>query len=136
MYPLPIVAANKPEKELKAFAKTKELKPGEAVVVTLKVNADDLTSYDEAASAWVVTPGNYKFLMGLPHATSKATLEAEVAAATQKTNNILKLQEPMSLFEEMRVRLSEKITNHTLKNILLYPLVWQDVVIFVPRINK
>lgn len=31
----------------------------------------------------------------------------------------------------MRVGLSEKITNHTLKNILLYPLVWQDVLIFV-----
>ena len=30
----------------------------------------------------------------------------------------------------MRVGLSEKITNHTLKNILLYPLVWQDVLIF------
>ena len=28
----------------------------------------------------------------------------------------------------MRVGLSEKITNHTLKNILLYPLVWQDAV--------
>ena len=38
--------------------------------------------------------------------------------------------------EEMRVGLSEKITNHTLKNILLYPLVWQDVLIFVPRINR
>lgn len=63
--------ANKPEKELKAFAKTKELKPGEAVVVTLKVNAADLASYDEAASAWVVTPGNYKFLVGAPHATSR-----------------------------------------------------------------
>ena len=36
----------------------------------------------------------------------------------------------------MRVGLSEKITNHTLKNILLYPLVWQDVDIFVPRINR
>lgn len=36
----------------------------------------------------------------------------------------------------MRVGLSEKITNHTLKNILLYPLVWQDVLIFVPRINS
>lgn len=32
----------------------------------------------------------------------------------------------------MRVGLSEKITNHTLKNILLYPLVWQDVLIFEP----
>ena len=95
----PDVAANKPEKELKAFAKTKELKPGEAVVVTLKVNADDLASYDEAASAWVVTPGNYKFLVGASSRDIKATLEAEVAAATQKTNNILKLQEPMSLLK-------------------------------------
>ena len=95
----PDAAANKPEKELKAFAKTKELKPGEAVVVTLKVNADDLASYDEAASAWVVTPGNYKFLVGASSRDIKATLEAEVAAATQKTNNILKLQEPMSLLK-------------------------------------
>ncbi len=91
--------ANKPEKELKAFAKTKELKPGETTVVTLKVNADDLASYDEAASAWVVTPGNYKFLVGASSRDIKATLEAEVAAATQKTNNILKLQEPMSLLK-------------------------------------
>ena len=95
----PDVAANKPEKELKAFAKTKELKPGEAVVVTLKVNAADLASYDEAASAWVVTPGNYKFLVGASSRDIKATLEAEVAAATQKTNDILKLQEPMSLLK-------------------------------------
>lgn len=95
----PDVAANKPEKELKAFAKTKELKPGETTVVTLKVNAADLASYDEAASAWVVTPGNYKFLVGASSRDIKATLEAEVAAATQKTNNILKLQEPMSLLK-------------------------------------
>lgn len=95
----PDVAANKPEKELKAFAKTKELKPGEAVVVTLKVNADDLASYDEAASAWVVTPGNYKFLVGASSRDIKAMLETEVAAATQKTNDILKLQEPMSLLK-------------------------------------
>lgn len=91
--------ADKPEKELKAFAKTKELKPGEAVVVTLKVNADDLASYDEAASAWVVTPGNYKFLVGASSRDIRATLEAEVASATQKTNDILKLQEPMSLLK-------------------------------------
>ena len=95
----PDAAANKPEKELKAFAKTKELKPGEAVVVTLKVNAADLASYDEAASAWVVTPGNYKFLVGASSRDIKAMLEAEVAAATQKTNDILKLQEPMSLLK-------------------------------------
>lgn len=93
------VAANKPEKELKGFAKTKELKPGEATMVTLTVNAADLASYDEAASAWVVAPGNYKFLVGASSRDIKAVLDAEVASATQKTNDILKLQEPMSLLK-------------------------------------
>ena len=32
---------NKPEKELKAFTKTKELRPGETVTATLKLNTTD-----------------------------------------------------------------------------------------------
>lgn len=92
-------SANKPEKELKAFAKTKELEPGEAVVVTLKVNAADLASYDEAASAWTVTPGNYKFLIGSSSRDIKATLEAEAEALTSQTNNILNLQNNINLLK-------------------------------------
>ena len=92
-------SANKPEKELKAFAKTKELEPGEAVVVTLKVNAADLASYDEAASAWTVTPGNYKFLIGSSSRDIKATLEAEAEALTSQTNNILNLQNSINLLK-------------------------------------
>ena len=68
-------------------------------MVTLKVSAADLASYDEAASAWVVAPGNYKFLVGASSRDIKATLEAEVAASSEKTNDILKLQEPISLLE-------------------------------------
>ena len=92
-------SVNKPEKELKAFAKTKELKPGEATVVTLKVSAADLASYDETASAWVVDAGNYKFLIGASSRDIKATLNAEVAAVTEKTNDILKLQEPVNILK-------------------------------------
>ena len=92
-------SANKPEKELKAFAKTKELEPGEAVVVTLKVNAADLASYDEAASAWTVTPGNYKFLIGSSSRDIKATLEAKAEALTSQTNNILNLQNSINLLK-------------------------------------
>ena len=105
MYPLPMLqTANKPEKELKAFAKTKELKPGEATVVTLKVSAADLASYDEAASAWVVAPGNYKFLVGASSRDIKATLEAEVAASsTQKTNDISETARTDESLGEMRV---------------------------------
>lgn len=86
---------NKPEKELKAFAKTAELKPGETATVSLKVNAADLASFDEALSSWVVEAGNYSFLIGASSRDIKATLEAEVAASSQKANDILKPQEPI-----------------------------------------
>lgn len=88
--------ANKPEKELKAFAKTRELKPGETEVVTLKVNAADLASYEEASASWVVAAGNYMFLVGASSRDIRAVLDAEVEAAVQKTNDLLKLQEPIA----------------------------------------
>lgn len=84
---------NKPEKELKAFAKTRELKPGETAVVTLQVKAADLASYDEASASWVVDGGTYKLLIGTSSRDIKAELSADVAALTQKTNNVLKLRE-------------------------------------------
>lgn len=86
---------NKPEKELKAFAKTGELKPGESATVSLKVNAADLASFDETSSSWVVDAGTYNFLVGASSRDIKATLEAEVAASSQKANDILRPQEPI-----------------------------------------
>lgn len=90
------VKMNKPEKELKAFAKTKELQPGETATLTMKVNAADLASYDEASSSWVVDAGNYKFLVGASSRDIKATLNADVAASSQKTNDIIKLKESIN----------------------------------------
>ena len=90
-------AANKPVKELKAYAKTGLLKPGESATVTLKVNAADLASFDESASAWVVAEGNYQFLVGASSQDIKATLSADVKAQTQKANDVLKPEFKMNL---------------------------------------
>lgn len=87
---------NKPDKELKAFAKTRELQPGEAATVTLVIKAADLASYDEASSSWVVDAGTYKFQIGASSRDIKAVLNADVAAVSEKTNDILKPQEPVS----------------------------------------
>lgn len=87
---------NKPDKELKAFAKTRELQPGEAATVTLVIKAVDLASYDEASSLWVVDAGTYKFQIGASSRDIKAVLNADVAAVSEKTNDILKPQEPVS----------------------------------------
>ena len=54
----------KPHKELKAFAKTKVLAPGESEVVRLVVGLDELASFDEQASCWAVESGRYLALWG------------------------------------------------------------------------
>ena len=92
-------AANKPAKELKAFAKTKVLKAGESEKVTLSVNAADLASFDEAASAWVVAEGEYHFLIGASSQDIKATLKAKAKAQQTKVNNVMKPEKQMNLLK-------------------------------------
>jgi beta-glucosidase len=55
---------DKPSEELKAFAKTKILKPGESEVVTLQLQKRDLASFIEAQQAWVAEPGKYTVKVG------------------------------------------------------------------------
>ena len=53
---------DKPERELKGFAKTPELAPGESCTVSVFVPRESLASYDESRSAWVVDSGRYTFV--------------------------------------------------------------------------
>ena len=94
-------AANKPVKELKAYAKTKALKAGESETVILTVNAPDLASFDEAASAWVVAEGEYQFLIGASSQDIKATLTANVKSRQTKVNNVMKPEKQMNLLKRM-----------------------------------
>ncbi|GJG88079.1 glycosyl hydrolase [Gemmatimonadetes bacterium T265] len=52
-------ALPKPERELRAFAKTGVLPPGRSETVTFRLGAADLASFDPAQSAWVADAGTY-----------------------------------------------------------------------------
>ena len=54
----------KPERELKAFAKTKELAPGESQTLSMTVTPYDLASYNEETVAWETAAGTYSFQFG------------------------------------------------------------------------
>ena len=56
---------------LVAYAKTRELKPGEAQEITVEVNADTLTSYDEKRAAWILESGFYGIWVGNSLASAK-----------------------------------------------------------------
>jgi beta-glucosidase len=56
--------APKPALELRAFAKTKALKPGESQTLSFTLTARDLASFDEASSSWLAEAGTYTVKVG------------------------------------------------------------------------
>ncbi|MBO4487655.1 MAG: glycoside hydrolase family 3 C-terminal domain-containing protein [Bacteroidaceae bacterium] len=63
----------KPVRELKAFAKTKELQPGQSETLTMDVTLYEMASYNEATQAWETAPGNYTISFGASVEDIRAT---------------------------------------------------------------
>ena len=68
----------KPARELKAFAKTRLLQPGESEVVNLVFTSYSLASFNEVASAWETAKGTYKLLVGADCTSPVAEVELYV----------------------------------------------------------
>ena len=90
----------KPAQELKAFAKTRELKPGESQTLTISLLLRDLASFDEAASQWLTEAGTYTFRIGFSSRDIKATLPLALKEYTEKTSNALAPQQPLNLLKQ------------------------------------
>ena len=90
----------KPAKELKVFAKTSLLKPGQSETLTMSIPVRDLASFDEAGSQWVADAGTYTFFVGdnLEDIREKTTLQ--LGAYTEKTNNALVMKEKLNLLHQ------------------------------------
>ncbi|MGJ9382095.1 beta-glucosidase family protein [Salipaludibacillus sp. CF4.18] len=63
----------KPELELKAFDKTKELRPGKKQNLKFDLDAKNLASFDEDLSAWVLEKGEYEVRVGASSEEIKGT---------------------------------------------------------------
>lgn len=87
---------HKPYQELKAFAKTRTLKPGQSQELTLEVETALLTSFDESRSAWILEPGNYLLRVGTSSAdtTVAATIQLDSEAVVSKVTDILHVDVP------------------------------------------
>ena len=82
--------ANKPEKELRNYAKTRLLQPEEKETITMKVSAEELASFNEKASAWKTDAGVYTFMICSSANDVEAKATAKVKAWTKKVNNVMK----------------------------------------------
>ncbi|HTR00235.1 MAG TPA: glycoside hydrolase family 3 C-terminal domain-containing protein [Candidatus Acidoferrum sp.] len=79
---------DKPAHELKAFARSNELKPGEQQTLTFTLQAHDLASFDTARRAWIAAPGAYHIGIGASSRDIRSqadfTLASEIVVETVK----------------------------------------------------
>ena len=80
---------NKPEKELRGFAKTAELAPGQSETVNISFDVNDLASFDASKSAWRRDAGTYNVLVGASSRDIRSTLPLEVDEKVTPAPNIL-----------------------------------------------
>jgi beta-glucosidase len=85
---------DKPSLELKAFAKTRVLQPGQSQTLTFTINAADLASFDTGRSAWVADAGKYSVKIGTSSEDIKQAAGFTVAKeiVTQTVNKVLQPQ--------------------------------------------
>lgn len=79
-------------RELKAFAKTKFLQPGESQTLTMMVPAYDLASFNEALSRWETASGIYQVQFGASVEDIRCTGSFRLSKLfTWPVNDVLKL---------------------------------------------
>ncbi|MBS1668985.1 MAG: glycoside hydrolase family 3 C-terminal domain-containing protein [Bacteroidetes bacterium] len=87
----PAKKMDKPSEELKAFAKTKLLAPGQSQTLSFIIKASDLASFDSNTSSWVAEAGEYTLKIGASsldiRQTKKFQLDKELV--TGKTSKSL-----------------------------------------------
>lgn len=81
----------KPSEELKGFAKTRLLKPGEKQTLHFTLDAAAMASFNTEQSAWIADAGNYNIKIGASSLDIKQTTLFKLAKdlVTEKCNKVL-----------------------------------------------
>lgn len=83
---------DKPVRELKGFAKTRLLQPGETQRLIFRLTARELASFHSDASAWIAEKGNYVVELGASSADIRQKAEFRLPAelTVERVNDVLK----------------------------------------------
>ena len=89
----------KPQHELKGFAKTRELKPGESQTLSIQMEKRDLASFDEANSRWLAEAGTYTFEIGASSRDIRGTAVTTLTEYTEQVSNVLAPKQELNLMK-------------------------------------
>lgn len=97
----PAGTLQKPSEELKAFAKTKLLQPGEKQTLSFTINQDALSSFDTGTTSWIADAGKYTIKIGASSLDIKQTASFNLpkSIVTEKCNKVLA---PQVLMNEVK----------------------------------
>ena len=88
---------DKPAAELKAFAKTTLLQPGESQEINFTLRPADLASFDTKTSSWITDAGNYTARIGTSQKTVlSSTFKLAKDVVVEKVNKVLVPKEPIN----------------------------------------
>jgi beta-glucosidase len=89
---------DKPSAELKGFAKTGLLQPGQTEKVTFTITESDLASFNTNSTAWIADAGMYTIKIGASSLNIKQTTTFKLAkdVVTEKCNKVLVPQVPIN----------------------------------------
>ncbi|MCW3804516.1 beta-glucosidase [Plebeiibacterium marinum] len=91
---------DKPSEELRKFAKTRLLQPGEKQIVKFTLNKMDLASFDSQNSQWIAESGEYKVNIGASSMDFRLSeiFKVKKEIEVEKVNKVL---EPLIEIEEL-----------------------------------
>ena len=80
-----------PQEELKGFAKTNLLQPGQKQTIRFTISAKDLASFDINSTCWIAEAGRYEVKIGASSANIKQTASCNLAkeSIVEECNKVL-----------------------------------------------
>jgi beta-glucosidase len=94
----PTTKIDKPSEELKAFAKTNLLQPGQSQTIIFSLTANELASFNTAATAWIADAGKYTIQIGASSLDIKQTASFDLPKdiVVEKDHKVLTPQTPIN----------------------------------------